>query len=938
MAFASTAPATVSSRGPITSLCRTSAGTLWVGMTQGLLERRDGRFTSVGNLDGKPDPFVNAIAPERGGHDGVWVGTNRGVVLLNAAGVEVITRSDGLSRDVVRSLLEDSDGNVWIGTSGGGLNRIRSGIFAGYGTRQGLRGEETIAICAARRGGVWVGMRGGELARIREDGAIESEDVVSAIGASDIMALWEDRAGNLWIGTWLGLFRRGPRGGVPVRIPQVEGTVRAIFEDGESEIWVGTDGNGVFTYRAGRVTHLTPADGIPNKQVRAFLQSRDGAVWIATLGGVVRWDRGSLAVFTTRDGLPSNLARALYEDRTGRLWVGTLDAGIAWREPEGLFRTQHSQNRETMGAVFSITQNLAGDFWVSCNHGVVRIASNEIADVLAGRKGAVQPSFFDESDGLPSRECNGGSPGVALDSEGSLWYPTIEGVARLRPDENPAEPAPSRIRLERVIVDDHDVPAERPLVLPPGAHRMAIEYTALGGDDPGTEEFRYRLEGLDTDWVALGTRRSVSFSPLSAGRYRFRLMARDERGSWRDSRVSFAIVVRPHLYETAWFRTSAAVLLIGAVLAGIRRRSRVHVRRVKELATTVRERTAEIEQGRQFLDATIDALTQAVAACDENGNPVYANDAMRRLSRDTGELALFSADGMVRLSPEEDPLRRARAGASVSEEELTCVAPDGSQRAVLATARPIQASGGGSAGAVLALHDITERKKGEEALRRAETTTAMGMIVAGVAHEVRNPLFAISAMVDAFGLRYGDREEYRRLSDGLQAQILRLNALVGELVDFTRSSTPKDREVLVADLAADAAASVAEFAAASRVRVAAEPVSPDLRVQVDRSRVLQAMHNVLENAIQHSPPGGTVFFRCERGPGDRVAVRVRDEGKGFAEDDLPHVLAPFFTKRHGGRGLGLAIARRAVELEGGRIEAANHLDGGACVTLEIPAL
>ena len=217
--------------------------------------------------------------------------------------------------------------------------------------------------------------------------------------------------------------------GASVRIPQVEGTVRAIFEDGESEIWVGTDGNGVFTYRAGRVTHLTPVVAIRTSRCARFSRagtapsgSRPSGAWSA--GIAAAWRCSRLAT-----DFPA-IARALYEDRTGRLWVGTLDAGIAWREPEGLFRTQHSQNRETMGAVFSITQNLAGDFWVSCNHGVVRIASNEIADVLAGRKGAVQPSFFDESDGLPSRECNGGSPGVALDSEGSLWYLMIEGVAR----------------------------------------------------------------------------------------------------------------------------------------------------------------------------------------------------------------------------------------------------------------------------------------------------------------------------------------------------------------------------------------------------------------------------------------------------------------------------------------------------------------------------
>jgi signal transduction histidine kinase len=246
--------------------------------------------------------------------------------------------------------------------------------------------------------------------------------------------------------------------------------------------------------------------------------------------------------------------------------------------------------------------------------------------------------------------------------------------------------------------------------------------------------------------------------------------------------------------------------------------------------------------------------------------------------------------------------------------------------------------------------EISERLRAEEeqarlqaSLRRAETLSAMGILVAGVAHQVRNPLFGTSSVLDAMEARLGSREEYRPYVEALRDSISRLSVLMNELMEYGRPPEIERSPGCVAEVISDAAGACRELARRAQVEVE-EIVGHDLpAVLMDRTRLSRAVENLVENAIRHSPPGATVTVSAcaterQSDAASWVEVRVEDSGPGFKEADLPRVFEPFFTRRPGGTGLGLALVERIVAGHGGTVTAGNRDGGGASIRVQLPAV
>ncbi len=239
-------------------------------------------------------------------------------------------------------------------------------------------------------------------------------------------------------------------------------------------------------------------------------------------------------------------------------------------------------------------------------------------------------------------------------------------------------------------------------------------------------------------------------------------------------------------------------------------------------------------------------------------------------------------------------------------------------------------------------HEIVERERAEhereslqEALRRAAILSAMGELVANVAHEVRNPLFGISATLDAMETRFADRQEYKNYTTVLHREVNRLRKLMLDLIEYGKPATPELKldSMLPAMVQAMQACVLLAQEAEVRIVQRSEPELPPVRHDV--SRLAQVFGNLLENAILHTPPSGEVAIElCH--DGKYLHCAIRDSGSGIAKDDLPHIFDPFFTRRRGGTGLGLSIVQRIVDDHGGLVVAANHAEGGAIVTVSLP--
>jgi ligand-binding sensor domain-containing protein len=578
----------------VTSLVEDLEGRLWVGTTSGLGWREGaGRFQALTARQGLPHDEVRALHVDPRGS--LWVGTTGGLARRDGDRFESFTARHGLTNDAVLSLFTDREGSLWIGTNGGGLNRLREGKVTTYAERHGLREPDTYAVAGARGGGLWVGSFRGEVHRF--DGT-RFEHVLAAerLGGVRLRALHEDGAGRLWIGTDRGLHRlEGGHLTSPGAASRLPGfPVRALHESRDGSLWVGTDGAGLFRLKDGRLEAFGAAQGLPSAQVRAVLEDRSGRLWVGTYGGLAYWEGGRFHAYTTAHGLAHAFVRCLYESSDGTLWVGTYGGGLS-RFRDGRLSSISSAHGLLSDALYAVVEDGAGYLWMSCNKGIFRAARADLDAVADGRAPRLDITSFDESDGMRSRECNGGNPGAWRSADGRLWFATPAGVVGVDPARLPINYTLPPVVIERLRADGREVPLGASAYLDPRPLRLEFQYAALSLVSPKRVRYRYQLEGLDQGWVEGGSSRVAQYTHLEPGQYRFRVMACNSDGVWNPAGATFALGLAPAFHETAWFLGLAAVgIALGAVGLHRWRVTRLE-RREAELQARVQEGVARIK-------------------------------------------------------------------------------------------------------------------------------------------------------------------------------------------------------------------------------------------------------------------------------------------------------------------------------------------------------
>jgi signal transduction histidine kinase len=334
--------------------------------------------------------------------------------------------------------------------------------------------------------------------------------------------------------------------------------------------------------------------------------------------------------------------------------------------------------------------------------------------------------------------------------------------------------------------------------------------------------------------------------------------------------------------------------------------------------------------------ATFDAVGSPLFILDRQGRVRRPNRAARDLAnlpypalvgafvRDVAPGALWAA------------MAAAAEGAVSAGRTVSIQARDGAGRTWDLGASPLEEAGVDGGEVIVLARDVTAIVALQQSLRRGETLAAMGRLVARVAHEVRNPLFGISATLDAFDAEFGQEAEHRQYSAQLRSGVARLGDLMNDLLEYGRPVSAQRTVEALGPLLEQAREACAPLAATAAVTVTLD-VAPGLpEVEVDPGRFLQVVQNLLANAIQHSLAGAQVELAAVGLAGGRVEVVVADSGPGFRPDDLAHVFEPFYTRRRGGTGLGLSIVQRIVSEHGGEVWASNRKRGGALVTVRLP--
>lgn len=221
-------------------------------------------------------------------------------------------------------------------------------------------------------------------------------------------------------------------------------------------------------------------------------------------------------------------------------------------------------------------------------------------------------------------------------------------------------------------------------------------------------------------------------------------------------------------------------------------------------------------------------------------------------------------------------------------------------------------------------------------LRRADRLSALGELSAGLAHEIRNPLASIKASLQILLPEFPPGHEKREFVEIAEKQVDQLDGIVREFLHFARTPRPVREVCNIEDVASSLRILCSKEASRHGVEIAIDVSDRLPELEVDASQVQQALLNVVLNGIQAMPSGGRLEISIREG-GDRVLIRVRDQGSGIAAEDRARIFEPFFTTKARGTGLGLALARKLIEAQGGRMRLEdNPSTTGSSFLIELP--
>jgi signal transduction histidine kinase/ligand-binding sensor domain-containing protein len=553
------------SHSRVTAFHEDRAGNLWIGtLDAGLGVFKDGRFTFYGLKNGLPHVHVTAIYEDTQGS--LWVGTQAGLVRFKDNRFTIYTTAQGLSGDYITAIYEDREGNLWAGTNNQGINLVRRQMVTVYTKQHGLSDNNVYPVFQDRLGNIWIGADDGSLTRYRE-GSFTSAVAASGRPFDLTSALAEDRQGNIWIGKLGSIFlmKGGKLSRFDAGVPLGGVTVRAIHQDREGAMWFATSA-GLLRHKDAIVTRYTTRDGLAGDDVQVLLEDRQGKLWVGTYGGLSLYEQGRFRSFTEAEGLPSNRVRSLYEDGDGVLWVGTYDGGLS-RLKDGRFTNYTVSDGLFNNGVFAILEDSAGNLWMSSNRGLYRASRQQLNDFAERKIQQFTCIAYGRQDGLANIECNGGrQPAGWKTTDGKLWFPTQGGVAVVDTERISINRVPPPVAVETCLLDRQSVDFRQGIEIAPGKENLEIHYTGLSFTNPELVRFKYKLEGLDKDWIDVGTRRVAYYSHLPPGEYNFRVIVANSDGAWNTEGTGIKVVVIPPFWQTRWFLSLMVVAVAGAVL------------------------------------------------------------------------------------------------------------------------------------------------------------------------------------------------------------------------------------------------------------------------------------------------------------------------------------------------------------------------------------
>ena len=488
--------------------------------------------------------------------------------------IEACTRSDGLSGQQARVALEDREGSIWVGTSGG-VDRFRHNDLVAVPLP---RGHLCMTLLPADSGGVWVCSALGPPAVLVQSGRTTVQG-----GLTNVGCYYRESRSVTWWGGSQGIWRQQGARVTHYPLPH-EYQDKWIWElipgDAPGSLWACIDDVGLVAFENGAFRNRVPPS-LPGAWPSASWPAPDGRVWLGfNENKMCVLEHGAITNYTIQNGLDVGRVRVV-RGRDKHVWVGG-ELGLDLFH-DGRLSSVLTEDAP-FGTVTGVVETATGDLWLNEMRGIIHVSRQEVARVLADRGHRVRYRRYDYLDGMPGGgQMNWTCSTAVQGTDGRLWFATDNGLVWIDPARSAIDAKPLPVAIRSVDTDAANYAASPGMRLPKGTSNLTFRYAAVTLADPERVHFRYQLEGLDPGWHDAGAQRAARFTRLKPGHYRFRVVAANADGIWSSARESLDFTITPRFYQTGWFRFLVAVAFAGLMWTLYATRLRQEAARLQRL-------------------------------------------------------------------------------------------------------------------------------------------------------------------------------------------------------------------------------------------------------------------------------------------------------------------------------------------------------------------
>ncbi len=687
----------------ITAVANDKNGTIWIGMNdKGVAKKLGKEFVVYNELDGLPSKFVFDLFVDS--LNRLWVIFFDGAVIIENGKIITPEYLKPFEHLAITSIAEDSRGRVCITTATTAYVLIENKFVEFYSVKQ----EKNILLqeILVRQNDVWFGTKGGGLLRLKEN-KIQNLTEKNGLLGGKVSALFLDSQKRFWIGNEkkILLFDLAANR-ILKTFDKPESDVLAFCELAPDKILIGTRTSGVWELNNSALKKIAAKRELGSNLIRNISKIDDKSAVIGTNGnGIAILSEGRFNILNKEEGLSSNLVSCMAVDLNGKLWMGTTGGGVniysngkisslinksnglahnnvtsiihdgsyTWVATNGggLSRIREKQiTNYTISCglyesrIFNMLDDGNNRLWFTTRKGVFTISKQQLNDYADGKISKVNYQLFTKAEGMLSDECETLTMQTALILNNKFYAATMGGISIIDfANLKNVESAP-KVFVDEIKVNNKLVPIDSTNSFEPGTENLEFHYSGISFDHGKNLSFYYKLEGLDEKWINVSSRRVAYFTHLPPGKYTIKIKAETPQGTQSITPASFTFYIQPFIYQRIWFQITVIMILFLIVAGLVRyisiRKLRARLEIIEAQAALERERIRISKDMHDELGAELTriGLLSEIARNNLRTDFDKIDEDLYRITEASRDVAITMDEIVWAVNPKNDKIER----------------------------------------------------------------------------------------------------------------------------------------------------------------------------------------------------------------------------------------------------------------------------------------